>query len=70
MGLAASLNNLGNLAADQGDYRGSRALHEESLAIRRELGDRGASPPRWRTWEMWHTNRAILPQPMRCTWRA
>jgi Tfp pilus assembly protein PilF len=39
---ASSLNNIGNLAAEQGDYRGSRAQLEESLAILRELGDRGA----------------------------
>ena len=35
-----SLNNLGNVALDQGDYPAARALLEESLAIRRELGDR------------------------------
>jgi tetratricopeptide (TPR) repeat protein len=36
------LNNLGNVAHDQGDLACARALHEESLAIGRELGDRDA----------------------------
>ena len=35
-----SLSNLGHVALDQGDYPAARALLEESLAIRRELGDR------------------------------
>src|SRR5438105_4121141 len=39
-GIAASLNNLGLVAFEQGDYPAARALYEESLAIRRELGDR------------------------------
>jgi len=34
------LNNLGNVAYDQGDLASARALNEESLAISRELGDR------------------------------
>ena len=34
------LNAAGVLAKYQGDYPAARALHEESLAIRRELGDR------------------------------
>jgi tetratricopeptide (TPR) repeat protein len=38
--LAASLMNLGNLAAELGDYRGSRTRLEESLSIFQELGDR------------------------------
>ena len=39
-GMASSLNNLGNVAHDQGGYRAARALYEQSLAIARELGDR------------------------------
>lgn len=39
-GIAISLNNLGNVLYEVGDYVGARALHEESLAIKRELGDR------------------------------
>jgi predicted ATPase/DNA-binding winged helix-turn-helix (wHTH) protein len=34
------LNGAGILSFRQGDYPAARALHEESLAIRRELGDR------------------------------
>ena len=36
---ATALNGAGNLAREQGDYAGARALHEESLAMRRQLGD-------------------------------
>jgi tetratricopeptide (TPR) repeat protein len=35
-----ALNGAGVLALSQGDYAWARAMHEESLAIRRELGDR------------------------------
>ncbi|MBK8432193.1 MAG: tetratricopeptide repeat protein [Chloroflexi bacterium] len=31
MGIAASLNNLGLVAVDQGDYAAAQALFEESL---------------------------------------
>src|SRR5262249_10332795 len=31
---------LGNVAYQEGDYAAARAMHEESLLIRRELGDR------------------------------
>jgi tetratricopeptide (TPR) repeat protein len=34
------LGNLGNVAKHQGDYPSARALHEGSLAIKRELGYR------------------------------
>src|SRR5579862_7397475 len=34
------LNAAGVLSHDQGDYLAAKALHEEGLAIRRELGDR------------------------------
>ena len=37
---ANALNGAGVLAAYQGDYEASRELHEESLAISRELGDK------------------------------
>ncbi|MBM3459804.1 MAG: tetratricopeptide repeat protein, partial [Armatimonadetes bacterium] len=37
---AEALNGAGNLANDQGDYAAARAFHQESLAIRRGLGDR------------------------------
>jgi non-specific serine/threonine protein kinase len=37
---AAALNGAGILAWNQGDYGAARASHEESLAIRRELGDK------------------------------
>lgn len=36
---ANALNGAGGLARPQGDYATARALHEECLAIRRELGD-------------------------------
>src|SRR5262249_51519680 len=36
---ADALNGAGRLAFDLGDYASSRALHEEGLAIYRELGD-------------------------------
>jgi predicted ATPase/class 3 adenylate cyclase len=37
---ANALNGAGNLAVWQADYAAGRSLHEESLAIRRALGDR------------------------------
>ena len=37
---AKALNGAGALAYSQGDYASARSLHEESLSIRRELGDR------------------------------
>ena len=37
---AKALNGAGNLACDQGDYAAAQALHEESVVMRRELGDR------------------------------
>lgn len=37
---AKALNGAGVLAWSQGDYAAARALHEESLAMRRELGDK------------------------------
>ena len=37
---AYALNAAGTLALYQGDYSAAKALHEEGLAIRRELGDR------------------------------
>jgi predicted ATPase/DNA-binding SARP family transcriptional activator len=37
---ARALNGAGNLASCQSDYVSARALHEESLTIQRELGDR------------------------------
>jgi hypothetical protein len=40
LGTANSLNNLGRVAYDQGDYARAAALHEESLALRRELGEK------------------------------
>ncbi len=36
---ARALNGAGNLARRQGEYRISLALHQEALALRRELGD-------------------------------
>ncbi len=37
---ADALNGAGNLASSQGDYDESRSLYEESLALRKMLGDR------------------------------
>jgi len=37
---ATALNGAGQMALGQADYPAARAMHEESLAIRRELGDR------------------------------
>jgi predicted ATPase/transcriptional regulator with XRE-family HTH domain len=37
---ARALNGAGNVASSQGDYAGARSLHEESLAISREIGDK------------------------------
>jgi tetratricopeptide (TPR) repeat protein len=37
---AKALNGAGNLAYMEGDYAAARALHEESLAIKRDLGDK------------------------------
>src|SRR4029453_11194161 len=39
-GRAKALITAGSLAYRQGDYETARSLHEESLAIRRRLGDR------------------------------
>jgi tetratricopeptide (TPR) repeat protein len=38
--VATSLNGLGNVALDVGDYTQARARYEESLSLFRELGDR------------------------------
>jgi predicted ATPase/class 3 adenylate cyclase/Tfp pilus assembly protein PilF len=38
-GVAAAINNLGNVACEYGEYSTARSLFEESLAIRRELED-------------------------------
>jgi predicted ATPase len=37
---AGALNGAGMLAHDQGDYTSARSLHQECLAIQRELGDK------------------------------
>ncbi|MBI3661212.1 tetratricopeptide repeat protein, partial [Candidatus Acetothermia bacterium] len=37
---ASALNGAGNLAFDQGDYAAARSLYQESLTIKRELGDK------------------------------
>jgi len=42
--IAVSLNNLGKIARERGDIRAARALHTESLTIRRKLGDKGGYP--------------------------
>ena len=39
MGIADSLNNLGDVACGQGDYSAASALYQESLIMVRELGD-------------------------------
>jgi hypothetical protein len=39
-GIASQLGNLGNMATDEGDYPAACDLHGQSLAIRRELGER------------------------------
>jgi hypothetical protein len=39
-GVSNSLNNPANVALDQGHYSAARDLHEESLILRRHLGDR------------------------------
>ena len=41
--MAHSLSNLGLVAWYQGDYQSARTLFEESLTIRRELGDRAGA---------------------------
>ena len=38
-GIATSLNHLGLVADDQGDYARASSLHEQSLEIARALGD-------------------------------
>ena len=38
-GIANSLSTLGTVVTEQGDYAGAWVLHEQSLLIRRELGD-------------------------------
>jgi transcriptional regulator with XRE-family HTH domain len=39
-GVAYTLNNLGDVARDQGEFPRAAALYEESLALQRDLGDR------------------------------
>jgi tetratricopeptide (TPR) repeat protein len=39
-GIASCLNNLGNVAREQGNYPAARALYEESLTLYREIGDK------------------------------
>ena len=44
MNIAVALNNLEKIAREQGDLRRARALHGESLEIRRALGDKEGFP--------------------------
>jgi non-specific serine/threonine protein kinase len=39
-GMAYAVNNLGNLALNQGDWAGARSLFEQTLSLSRELGDK------------------------------
>src|SRR5205823_5732708 len=39
LGVANTLNNLGEVACREGDYLAARSMCEESLSIRQELGD-------------------------------
>jgi hypothetical protein len=43
-GIANSLNSLGDLADNEGDYVKARTLYEESLALARELGNKVGIP--------------------------
>jgi hypothetical protein len=45
LAIANALGNLGNVAADQGEYERASALYEESLTLRQELGDKWG--PAW-----------------------
>ena len=65
-----SLNNLGIVAVNQGDYPAARALHEESLAIRRELGDQSGIATSLNNLGYWPTIRATIRPPRHCTRRA
>ena len=42
LGIAHSLNNMGNVTSDQGDYAAARIFYAESLTLYRELGNRHA----------------------------
>lgn len=39
-GIASALNNLGNVAASQGDHATARTYFQDSLARKKESGDR------------------------------
>jgi len=39
-GIAYTMTSMGTLACEQGDYAAARTLHQEALAILRDLGDR------------------------------
>jgi hypothetical protein len=54
---AKALNGAANLAFDQGDFRHSAALHEEALALRRELERRSSN--RCGGWAGWGRCRRL-----------
>lgn len=39
-GIAGTLHNLANVVREQGNYSSARSLYQESLVLRRELGDK------------------------------
>ena len=69
-GISGSLNNLGKIAYDQGDFPAARALLEESLAIKRELGEQRGIAGKCSTSASWRANRAIIRPRGSCTRRA
>ena len=68
--VARSLSGLAQIAASRGAFDLARTLEEESLAIRRRLGNVPRSPGRWRCWRGSRWSRAGPPRPRRCTRRA
>ncbi|QLQ08647.1 MAG: tetratricopeptide repeat-containing protein [Anaerolineae bacterium] len=49
-GIANTLDSLGNAHRNLGDVRRAIELHQQALALFRQIGDRLGKPTRWATW--------------------
>src|SRR6266516_5942538 len=61
-GTATTLQRLGAIAREQGQYAQARRLHQQSLAAWSELGDAAGSLPPRTTWGSWPGWRATPPR--------
>ena len=67
---AFSMTQLGVIARDEGEDGTAARLFEQALAVQRELGTRGASPPRRPTSPSWRSSGAATTRRTRCSSKA